>query len=86
MTDSFVDNSQALTPDLYQRFKGALELGKWPDGRALTQIQKETCMQVIIIYEQAHVEQDSRTAYLPDQCASAPDIFFSDRKDQTGKN
>ena len=31
-----------MTPEVYQRLATAVELGKWPDGVALTPEQKET--------------------------------------------
>jgi uncharacterized protein YeaC (DUF1315 family) len=42
----------SITPDIYERFKRAVELGKWPDTRPLTQEQRALCMQAIIAYEQ----------------------------------
>ena len=35
-----------VTPEIYQRLSTAVELGKWPDGVALTAEQKEHCMPV----------------------------------------
>lgn len=32
----------SMTPDIYQRLVTAVELGKWPDGVALTPEQKRT--------------------------------------------
>lgn len=64
---------KALTPDIVEKFKTAVEIGKWPDGRALTQEQKDTCMQAIIAYEHKYVDETERTAYVPpkeDPCAT----------------
>ncbi len=55
----------ALTPEIIERFKTAIELGKWPDGRKLSPEQKETCMQAIIAYEHQHVAENERTGYVP---------------------
>ena len=54
-----------LDDELIKRFKTALELGKWPDGRALTDEQKETCMNAIIVYEHKHLPEEERTGYVP---------------------
>ncbi|MEI7252402.1 DUF1315 family protein, partial [Pectobacterium versatile] len=35
------DLIDAMTPEIYQRLVTAVELGKWPDGVALTAEQKE---------------------------------------------
>jgi len=50
----FEDAATQINPEIYQRFKAALELGKWPDGRKLTREQKEICLQAIMIYEAKH--------------------------------
>lgn len=55
----------ALDDDLIQRFRTAVEIGKWPDGRALTDDQRQTCMQAIIVYEQANLPEHERTGYVP---------------------
>lgn len=54
----------SITPDIYERFKRAVELGKWPDTRPLTQEQRALCMQAIIAYEHRKPE-DQRTGYVP---------------------
>jgi hypothetical protein len=42
---------ESLTPDMIERFTQAVETGKWPDGTDLTEQQKETCIQAIMIYK-----------------------------------
>ena len=62
----------SITPDIYERFKKAVELGKWPDTRPLSAEQRELCLQAIIAYEQ-RVPEDQRTGYVPpktDPCES----------------
>ncbi len=61
----FEDVAQQLDPDIYQRFKQALELGRWPDGRTLTPEQKEICMQSVMLYEAKHgVPEEQRLGYI----------------------
>jgi uncharacterized protein YeaC (DUF1315 family) len=43
-----------VTPEIYQRLRTAVELGKWPDGVALTEEQKEHTMQVVMLYQSRH--------------------------------
>jgi uncharacterized protein YeaC (DUF1315 family) len=45
-----------MTEDVYNKFKQAIETGKWLDGNPLSEEQRETVMQAIILY-QAKVEQ-----------------------------
>lgn len=67
-----------LNDEIYERFKTAVELGKWPDGKVLTAEQKQTCMQAMVIWENAHVAKTERTGYVPpkkDPCAD--DVDYS---------
>ncbi len=41
----------SMTPELYQRLASAVELGKWPDGVALTPEQKENSMQLVMLWQ-----------------------------------
>ena len=64
----------SITPDIYERFKKAVETGKWPDTRPLTEEQKALCLQAIIAYEQ-RVPEEQRTGYVPPKtspCAEPP--------------
>ena len=40
-----------LTPDIYLRLKTAIEVGKWPDGRVLSEAQKSACMEAVLSYQ-----------------------------------
>ncbi|WP_413738733.1 YeaC family protein [Sodalis sp. RH21] len=46
-----------LTPDIYERLKRAVELGKWPDGVALTAEQRENCLQMVMLWQARHNHQ-----------------------------
>ena len=62
---NFEDAAKQIDPEIYERFKQALELGKWPDGRELTREQKELCLQAVIVYENAHdVPEKERVGYI----------------------
>ena len=70
---NFEDIAQQISPDIYQRFKEALELGKWPDGRILTKDQKEICLQAIIVYERAQdIPESQRTGYVDSTKKTSP--------------
>lgn len=53
-----------ITAEIYQAFKIAIEIGKWPDGRVLSAEQKETVMDAIIAYEIQHVDETDRTGFI----------------------
>ena len=42
---------ETMTPEIYQRLATAVELGKWPDGVALTADQKENCLQLVMLWQ-----------------------------------
>lgn len=44
----------AMTPEVYQRLATAVETGKWPDGVALTQAQRDNCMQLVLLWQARH--------------------------------
>ncbi|MEO3739225.1 YeaC family protein [Enterobacter sp. AG5470] len=41
----------SMTPEIYQRLVTAVELGKWPDGVALTPEQKENSLQLVMLWQ-----------------------------------
>ncbi|NUL35382.1 YeaC family protein [Kosakonia sacchari] len=41
----------SMTPEIYLRLVTAVELGKWPDGVALTQEQKENSLQLVMLWQ-----------------------------------
>ena len=66
----FIELASQISAETYQSFKLAVELGKWPDGRKLTQEQKELCLQAMIAWEVQHLPEEERTGYFDGQCAS----------------
>lgn len=43
-----------MTVEIYQRLLSAVELGKWPDGVALTPEQKENSLQAVMLWQARH--------------------------------
>ena len=63
----------SITPDMYQQLQKAVEIGKWPDGRSISEEQRSLCMQAIIAYDQRNPETE-RTGYVPaKESACAPE-------------
>lgn len=44
----------AMTPEVYARLAAAVETGKWPDGVALTQEQRDNCLQLVMLWQARH--------------------------------
>ncbi|MBR9829991.1 MAG: DUF1315 family protein [Oceanospirillales bacterium] len=56
---------EAMTPEVYQSLRRAVELGKWPNGQRLVQEQRETSLRAVIAYEYKHgVAEDQRVGYI----------------------
>ena len=53
-----------MSEDIYQRLLRAVELGKWPDGKALTIAQRENAMQAVIAWGEQHLPERNRVGYL----------------------
>ncbi len=66
----------ALTPDIVEKFRTAIALGKWADGTRLTNEQKETCIQAVMIWEYENLPVTERTGYIhrPEKEAEGCDI------------
>lgn len=78
----FLEAIGNITPEIYQSLKLAVEIGKWPDGRKLTQEQKELSLQAMIAWEQQNLPEEERTGYMgPQECESTsapiPNLLFS---------
>ncbi|CAM3599923.1 YeaC family protein [Vibrio aquimaris] len=44
----------AITPEAYERLLYAVETGKWPEGTPLSQQQRDSCMQAVMLYQSKH--------------------------------
>ena len=66
--DAFLEN---MTPTIHQILRQALELGKWPDGRPMTNDERDASLQAVIVYEHQHVPEAERIGYMPATCKSA---------------
>ena len=57
------DLIKTITPDIYERFKKAIETGKWNDRTLLTENQKAITLRAIILYEQVHLLEHERVGF-----------------------
>ena len=60
-----------LTPELYATFKRSLERGHWPDGKKMTEEQREHCLQAVIAYDQLHRPEQERVGYIEKSSCSS---------------
>jgi uncharacterized protein YeaC (DUF1315 family) len=56
-----------ITPDIYQRLKTTVEIGKWPNGIVISKEQRALCMQAVIAYEVQNLPPEERSGFIPPQ-------------------
>jgi uncharacterized protein YeaC (DUF1315 family) len=72
-----------ITPDIHLSLKRAIEIGKWPDGKIVTQEQRSLCMEAVIAYDNKFLTQDQRVGYI--DRGSKADGELCDDNDATEK-
>ena len=55
---------ETMTPEMYRNLRSAVELGKWPDGQALSPEQKQNAMQAVIAWGERHLPEAERVGYI----------------------
>ncbi|GAB5450101.1 MAG: YeaC family protein [Halioglobus sp.] len=53
-----------MSPEVYKRLKQALEIGRWPDGKALTAEQKQNALQAVIAWGELHLDAEQRVGFI----------------------
>ena len=53
-----------LSPDIVDRLRRGVETGRWPDGTALTDAQREHSLQAIIAWDNRHRPAGERVGYV----------------------
>ncbi|ELA08286.1 hypothetical protein MOMA_06981 [Moraxella macacae 0408225] len=54
----------ALTPQIIEKFRTAIQLDKWENGVRLTDKQRHTCMQAVMIWEHEYLPINERIGYI----------------------
>ena len=49
---------KSMTPEVYQRLLQTVETGKWLDGKPLTDGQRESTMQAVMLYQAKVLKSD----------------------------
>ena len=53
----FLQAIRQMPEEVYERLKTAVELGKWPDGKPLTDEQKATSLQAVMAWQAMHLDE-----------------------------
>ena len=54
----------SMKPEVYQKLKLAVEIGKWESGEQLSQEQTAYSLQAIVAYESKFVEPEHRIGFI----------------------
>lgn len=52
----FLQAIRLMPEEVYEQLKTAVELGKWPDGKLLTDEQKATSLQAVMAWQAMHLD------------------------------
>ncbi len=55
---------ESLTPEMVSDLKRAIELGKFPDGRVVSDEQKELMIEATILYDALKLPEEDRTGFI----------------------
>lgn len=58
------DILNSLNPEIIAKFRTAIEIGKWENGEKLTDAQRATCMQAVMVWEHEYLPVTERTGYI----------------------
>ncbi len=62
--EDFSSAAAQLDRPTYENLRRALELGRWPDGRALEPRQREICIEAVVTWEQAHLPPEQHSGFV----------------------
>lgn len=54
----------AMSREVYDSLRRALELGKWPDGKRLSPEQRAETMQAVIAWGEMHLPPEERVGFI----------------------
>jgi len=55
---------ESLTPEMVSDLKRAIELGKFPDGRVVSEEQKGLMIEATILYDALKLPEEDRTGFI----------------------
>lgn len=55
---------ETMTPEIYKSLRRSVEIGKWPDGKSLTSLQRQEALQAVIAWGKLHLPENERVGYI----------------------
>lgn len=74
----FDDLIASITPEIYQNMLRAIETGRWPDGRSVTDAQREQCMTAVIAWGERHLSAQERVGFIDRGVKAEGEVCASD--------
>ena len=60
----YLELIETMSPEVYRSLLRSVELGRWPDGKAVTPEQRENAMQAIIAWGELHLQEEERVGFI----------------------
>ena len=73
MSDQYRESVQQMDRQVYEQLLESLSTGRWPDGRALTETQRQHAMRAVITWGEIHLPSEERVGFI-DKGAKAGDV------------
>ena len=73
MSDQYRASVQQMDRQVYEQLLESLSTGRWPDGRALTETQRQHAMRAVITWGEIHLSPEERIGFI-DKGAKAGDV------------
>ena len=64
MSDQYRDSVRQMDREVYERLVDSLATGRWPDGRALTEAQRQHAMRAVIAWGELHLPTEARVGFI----------------------
>ena len=64
MSDPYRDSVRQMDREVYERLVNSLATGRWSDGRALTEEQRQNAMRAVIIWGELHLPAEARVGFI----------------------
>jgi len=73
LSDQYRESVQQMDRQVYEQLLESLSSGRWPDGRALTETQRQHAMRAVITWGEIHLSPEERVGFI-DKGAKAGDV------------
>ena len=73
MSDQYRESVKQMDRQVYEQLLESLSTGWWPDGRALTETQRQHAMRALITWGEIHLSPEERIGFI-DKGAKAGDV------------